>query len=545
MSPGNPPKTSAATCTHHSALRFAILILISCLPAIQARASEDIAVTIINHLESAYLYERLVIRGVTLSDHQVLRAFYERRRFEPIWVSRQGAMRRVDRLRRAIDEAGSHGLDPQRYPLLQITEAFREGALGDAELLLSDTLLQQARHRSQGLVDPSRIDPDWHLAKPQFDGVELLRDIAKGRDVIRTLNRLWPESADYWRLLDARMQLLAEAESPDPDPLPVGRTLRPGDQDPRVPALRRRLSAGNSPSTLYDLKLSEAVARFQRASGLEPDTVVGRYTIAALNRTRGQKIQQIDANLERWRWLPAEFPERYILVNVADFHLRAMRRKRMELSMPVIVGLPERQTPVFTETMQYLVFNPFWEIPRRIAVVDQLPKLRADAKALAERGFEAAPAGGGRMRSVAEIDWRTVTADSFPYRLRQRPGPWNPLGSIKFMLPNEYAIYLHDTPSRALFERTERTYSSGCIRVGNAVALAEWVLAGNRDAWDREQIETAITSQETRTVVLEDPTPVFIVYFTAYSADTGELVLQRDIYDRDAGINKAMNITSP
>ena len=122
--------------------------------------------------------------------------------------------------------------------------------------------------------------------------------------------------------------------------------------------------------------------------------MVGRYTIAALNRTRGQKIQQIDANLERWRWLPAEFPERYILVNVADFHLRAMRRKRMELSMPVIVGLPERQTPVFTETMKYLVFNPFWEIPRRIAVVDQLPKLRADAKALAERGFEAAPAGG-------------------------------------------------------------------------------------------------------------------------------------------------------
>ena len=536
-------RAAASGWTHLRDLTMTLLI--GLLAAAPVRANEEIAVTIINHLESAFLYDRLVIQGVSLPDHNMLSDFYARRRFEPIWVSDQGAKRRADRLRRAIEEAGVHGMDPQRYNLAQITDALAADAPGDAELLLSQAFLSHARDRSQGMVDPAEIDSEWHLTRTLLDGAALLDAVAGGRDVIRALNNLWPESDDYWRLVDAKTQLLADIDQPDPEPVPAGATLRPGDQDPRVPVLRRRLTGISNNSTVYELPLSEAVAGFQRSAGLEPDAVVGKLTVAALNRTRDDKIRQIDANLERWRWLPVEFPDRYILVNVADFRLTAVRRKRTELSMPVIVGMPQRQTPVFTETMKYLVINPFWDVPHRIAVLDQLPKLRADAQAMAERGFEAAPMmGGGPMRSVAEIDWSEVTAASFPYRLRQRPGPWNPLGSLKFMLPNEYAIYLHDTPSRALFERSERTYSSGCIRVANAVALAEWVLAGNRDGWDRTQIETAITSQETRTVVLEEPTPVFIVYFTAYSAETGEVVLQRDIYGRDTMINQALHRNS-
>lgn len=358
--------------------------------------------------------------------------------------------------------------------------------------------------------------------------------------MIRSLNALWPESSGYWRLIEARTGLLAAPDTTPQIRIPGGKTLKPGTSDDRVPLLRRRLGLSDSGDLLYSQQLAAAVSAFQTGAGLEPDGVLGPATLAALNRTREEKILQIEANLERWRWLPREFPDRYIWVNAADYRLTAVRRKRVELSMRVIVGRPYRQTPVFTESMKYLVINPYWDVPRNLAIRDQLPLLRADARAMAAKGFEAARLDDGRMQSVDTINWAQVSENAFPYRLRQKPGPANPLGFIKFMLPNEHAIYLHDTPARALFERTERTFSSGCIRIDDAVALAEWVLAGNPDHWDRARIENAITSGETRTIVLEEPTPVYIVYFTAYTDDSGNLILHRDIYDRDTRITAAL-----
>jgi murein L,D-transpeptidase YcbB/YkuD len=207
--------------------------------------------------------------------------------------------------------------------------------------------------------------------------------------------------------------------------------------------------------------------------------------------------------------------------------------------MEVIVGRSYRQTPVFTETMKYLVFNPFWDVPRRLAVEDELPQLKKDPARLARAGFEAALAPGEQMRPVDRIDWQVVS-ESTPFRLRQRPGAENPLGRIKFMLPNEFAVYLHDTPARGLFDRTERSFSSGCIRVADATALAGWVLEQQHERWPAGRIEEAVDSGQTRTVLLDEPVPVYIVYFTAYVNTQDELVLLRDLYGRDAPVIAAL-----
>ena len=239
--------------------------------------------------------------------------------------------------------------------------------------------------------------------------------------------------------------------------------------------------------------------------------------------------------------MPDRLPADHILVNVPAFQLSAVRDGSTELAMPVIVGEPLRPTPAFRQDLQYLVFNPYWEIPETIAVEDKLPELRKDPSRLAGQGVEAARWGSDEMVPVDQIDWRRVPAEPFPYRLRQLPGPDNPLGRIKFMLPNEQAVYLHDTPNRSLFDRCQRGFSSGCVRLANAQRLAEWVLQSQDEIWDSARIGTQITSGETRNLTLDAPIPVFIVYLTSYVDAEGTLRFYRDLYASDPYIISALN----
>ncbi|MDH3640538.1 MAG: L,D-transpeptidase family protein [Gammaproteobacteria bacterium] len=520
----------------------AIASLLIALPV--GAAEEGIPLALIDHFETARVYGRLEVRGVAIPDHQELAEFYEDRRFQPIWVSSRGEKRRAAGLRRSIAEGAIHGLDVRRYHLVEADVAAAADAWADVELLLSQALLAQARHRTLGVVDPARVDPSWLLRRAPLNGGGLLRAVARGGRPTRALNRLWPESKDYWRLLAAKQRLRAASSMPEPATIAAGPILKPGMEDPRVPALRERVLGVGSADLLYDANLADAVIAYQRRARLEHDGIVGPDTRAMLNRSRAERSRQIDANLERWRWLPRAFPSTYVLVNTADFRLVGVRRGRREVEMPVIVGTPFRQTPVFTETMKYLVFNPAWDVPRTLAVEDLLPKLKNDPARLAADGFEAALAGG-EMQPVDSVDWSDFNADWFPYHLRQRPGPGNPLGRIKFMLPNEYAIYLHDTPAQGLFERTERGFSSGCIRVADAMVLAEWVLKGQltkeKQPWNRAMLDTAVKSTDTRAVVLDAQMPVFIVYFTAHVALSGDVVVKNDVYERDAPVIAALD----
>ncbi len=495
-------------------------------------------------LDPAQHGEALHVGGDRLYASAEIADLYLTREFRPIWVEPGGGISAAgERLLAAIDDAEVHGLAPERYHSAAI-EAFLDSSrpvqLAGLELLLTDAFIAQVVHRSAGVLNPVSIDDSWLIDRSEVDPVARLRRVLDGEDPYQLLERLWPQDPSYGVLLAERRRLLAET-SPERAPIAAGRTMRVDVADERTQALRERLGVDGSGS-MFDADLAAAVRAFQRAAGLEPDGVVGPMTLAALNRSRGERLDSIAANMERLRWLPRMKPEEFIQVNIADFELIYEADGERLITMDVIVGRAYRQTPIFRENMRYLVLNPFWDLPRSIAVRDKLPLFQQDAAAQAALGYEAAPLQTpGQMVSVTEIDWQGVTARSFPYRVRQRPGPHNALGVVKLMMPNPHAVYLHDTPARDLFSRTERTFSSGCIRLAQPLDLTELVLRNQPD-WDRARIDRVVASGQTATVVLRRQVPVYIVYFTAFAGSDGAVRYRRDVYDRDQRIINALAI---
>jgi L,D-transpeptidase YcbB len=259
-----------------------------------------------------------------------------------------------------------------------------------------------------------------------------------------------------------------------------------------------------------------------------------------LNATKFSWIDRIDANLERWRWLPNTLPETMLRVNIAAFVLRGIQQGEETLLMNVIVGRPYRNTPVFSETLKYMVLNPFWNVPFKLATEDKLTILQKNPQQLMSLGYEAKMNGGDQFLPVDAIDWSGVTRRNFNYLLRQRPGPANALGRIKFMLPNPFSVYLHDTPDRQLFNKQERGFSSGCVRLAQPVVLAQWLLNNDGRPQEAATIESLIQAGDTMAINLNKPVPVFIVYFTAFTNTDGDVVFRRDLYQRDAPVIAAL-----
>jgi murein L,D-transpeptidase YcbB/YkuD len=292
---------------------------------------------------------------------------------------------------------------------------------------------------------------------------------------------------------------------------------------------------------VFDEALRDGVVRFQTRHGLTVDGRVGPLTLRALNVSAAERARLIELNLERWRWLPVDLGERYVLVNLPAFSLELVDREVPLLTMRVIVGKPYRRTPVFSDLMRYLVLNPYWEVPPSIAVQDKLPLVQKDPLYLAANGFEVLTGWGADERVVAPatVDWTALGRSSFPYRLRQAPGPVNALGRIKFMFPNPFNVYLHDTPSRELFTVDDRSLSSGCIRLERPVDLAEVVLEGT-PGWDRQALETSLASPRTVTVSLARPIPVHLQHWTAWVEPDGTVAFRDDLYGRDERLDLAL-----
>ena len=516
--------------------------MLLCAPSVQAAGRLDEQLQqLLAPLSGA---DRLRLAGCDLRETAQLRRFYEERGFAPVWTADRGQRQRVKQLLRALEDAALHGLEPDRYHADAISKALNDRTWSRAELLASNAFLHHARHRINGSLNPAEVDPSWHIRHRTIDPVPYLEAVASGQPPDDVLDQLWPDAQLYRELVQAKRRFAAETVDYPQIIIGPGPVLTRGMRDPRVPRLRQRLSVPGS-SDRYDDPLVDAVMAFQGRAGVAADGLVGEQTLTQLNRTPGERLRQIDANLERWRWLPAELPPRFILVNPAAFRLTAVNEGQTVLELPVIVGKPDRPTPTLRENLQYLVFNPYWDVPESIAVRDKLPELREDPSRLAAQGLEAAPVGSSEparaMVPVDQIRWHDVPEEPFPYRLRQRPGPTNPLGRLKFMLPNADEIYLHDTPDVGLFEKCQRSFSSGCVRVADVLRLAEWVLQFQHEPWDRASIENQLTSSETRTVTLDMPVPVFIVYFTSYVDERGTLRFQPDLYDRDAVIINALH----
>jgi L,D-transpeptidase YcbB len=330
-----------------------------------------------------------------------------------------------------------------------------------------------------------------------------------------------PVHQGYERLEQALERYRRIAGLAEPDPVPPGPALKPSAEGDRVEALRTRLAAAAEaegadplPDTdrpeLFDAWLEEAVRAFQERHGLPADGIAGASTLAELNRTAEDQIRKIELNLERWRrWrlTPADLGERHILVNIAAFRLDAIEDGRSVLDMRVIVGRTDTPTPVVSSAIESVVLNPSWYVPKSIASKEILPKGRSY---LRRNGFEVLPDG----------------------KLRQRPGANNSLGQVKLRFPNRFGVYLHDTPSRSLFDRTVRALSHGCVRLERPADLAAWVLRDDPQ-WTPEAIQDALDSSRERSVALSEPIPVHIAYWTAWVDDLGTLWFGQDIYEQD------------
>jgi murein L,D-transpeptidase YcbB/YkuD len=456
----------------------------------------------------------------------VLPEFYERRTFRPAWTNPQAA----DDLLRAIRGSEEDGLDPKDYHLAAI-ERLRgtTGAAADSEadldLLLTDAAIRLAYHLRFGKVDPEALDPNWNLARDLagVDPASTLQDaLDKGR-VYETLEALKPRYRLYTTLkqsLADHRRIAAEGGWPFIQP---GPKLQTGVVDPRVPLLRRRLAVtGDLPgaaaaeaSPQYDAALAAAVKAFQERHGLPPDGAVGPATLESMNVPVARRIEQIRATLERCRWVMHDVPERFVLVNVAGFTVTFIDKGGPTWESRVVVGTTSTKTPIFWADMTYVVLNPTWTVPPGIMKKEVIPAMRRDPRYLERKGYEM-------------VNGQVV----------QPAGPNNALGRIKLMFPNPHSVYLHDTPRKAYFNETSRTFSHGCVRVDKPFELAALVL--DDPAWTTQALLEAAETQKTRTLPLKKPVPVLILYWTASVGRDGRTYFLPDVYGRDVAIIRAL-----
>ena len=520
-----------------------LLLLILLVTALRTEAAPD-SVVLREHIEDFVTRAevQLTCRGL---DWESLQRFYRQRAYLPAW--RDGGQLRpaAHALIGLVRRSPEHGLSVSDYHLHELME-IRAGQSAAAsalvDVLLTDAFLAYARHLHSGRNRPQLTEPAWHIEPDRMDAVALLSRVLGNGGLESTLATLAPAHPQYRKLQALLARYRALAASGGWPLLESGSLLRVGDRDLRVATLRQRLWLEGfavhwetADEYRFDPGLKAVLERFQQLRGIEPDGILGPQTLAALNVPVTQRIQQILLNLERWRWLPRSLGERYIMVNIAGFQLQLVSGGRPHLDMRVIIGKPYRSTPAFVGRLDYLVLNPHWNVPERIMREDLLPQQKANPEFLTEQGYRILAGWGEDAREIdpATIDWQQIRPEAFPYRLRQMPGPQNSLGRIKFMLPNRFDVYLHDTPARHLFERTVRTFSSGCIRVESPVALAEQVLVGVEGDWSAARVRERIATGETLNVNLAQPIPVYVLYWTAWVDADGRAHFATDIYGRD------------
>lgn len=498
----------------------------------------------------------------------VLPSFYERRLYRAAWSDERGPTRLADELIGALRRADLEGLRSEDYHLAGIeavlaavrADAKRGSALApppdrwaELDLLLTDAFLVYGAHLLAGRVNPETLRPEWVSNRRTADIAVVLEAALASGNIAGALAALDPPAVGYRRLREALARYRAVAAAGGWPAIPDG-SLRADDRGRAVTALRQRLrledglggDGEDQDADFFDAGLAQALEKFQRRHGLTADGAVSSATRAELNVPVERRVEQLELNLERWRWLPKDLGRRHIIVNIAAFELEVMDGDSVVMSMRVVVGRPFDRTPVLSDTMRYLVLNPYWHVPTNIARTELLPKVKRDPSYLARYKLRVFPSSRLDAQEVdpSTVDWSTITAAHFPYLLRQDPGPRNALGRIKFMFLNKYHVYLHDTPARPLFEETQRDFSHGCIRIQHPIELAEYLLRNN-PRWDRDALLAALENAEDRSVPLPEPMPIHLLYWTAWADVDGTIQFRRDIHDRDAPLLTALRAPPP
>jgi L,D-transpeptidase YcbB len=519
--------------------------VIATLALLTPAAGQQVDELIRARVEQLHATGELDIDGAPIAARNLIAEIYAARAFAPTWHS----VAQIDGLLETIEDSYLEGLDPADYHVdgVRAARAAFENAdeLSAAEragldILLTDSVIRLGYHLRFGKVDPVALDSDWNFRRELIDQdpAETIQAAIEAPSMREFAGQVIPRGAAYRRLKQALADYRAIEAAGGWPTLAQGPTLKPGSVDDRVPLLAARLVASGDLTsdraagigTTYSGAIVDGVAQFQARHGLARDGAVGPATLAALNVPVSQRIDQIRGNLERTRWVLEDPLGDGVVVNIAAFRLDLMRHGDIVWTTRVQVGQPYRRTPVFKAEMRYLVFNPTWTVPPTILARDILPQQRHNAGYLASRNIQVID-DGGTIVDTSSVDWNGRR--SFPYRFVQQPGPTNALGRVKFMFPNDHFVYLHDTPSRDLFTRESRAFSSGCIRVEEPFTLA-LALLGSR--WNQARIDTLIASGRTETVFLDTPIDVMLLYLTTEVDDTGRVLFLPDVYSRDAAV---------
>lgn len=500
------------------------------------------------------------------NDKASIAEFYRSMDESLAWIQRGQVTPQALAISRVLENAGEKGLDPADYDgpqwagriaRLERSRRPSESDLVEFDVALTVSAIRYISDLHVGRVDPRLFHPGFDIEHNKYDLAQFLRErIIRAADIQPALDEIEPPFPAYHRTVAALQEYRKLAREYGSQRLPVPtRTVDVGDRYSAVSQLAHLLRLlGDLPAnveidpaaTVYQGALAGAVKRFQRRHGLEPDGRIGPQTFRELNRPLTFRVEQLRLSLERWRWLPHQFSQPPIVVNLPEFRLHAIDAEhRQVFAMNVVVGKAYgHQTPVFASTIQSVIFRPYWDVPLSIQTKELVPNIRKDPRYLHKHGYEVVDGrrrvvseGGASARILAGLRAGTLFA-------RQKPGPRNSLGLIKFDMPNPYDVYMHGTPATQLFSRSRRDFSHGCIRVEDPVTLAEWVLRNN-PGWTAARIREAMNGSETFRENLEKPIPVLIVYGTAVVSENGEAHFSRDIYGLDAALEKALAAKRP
>jgi murein L,D-transpeptidase YcbB/YkuD len=478
---------------------------------------------------------------------------YRKNQFNPLWDNQDN----ISQLMGAIAAVADEGLIPDDYHLQALTRYANElkenaspAKLVEYDLLLSDALVLLGQHKRYGKVDPRKVEEKKNLeaTTPRPSPIDTYLTAIKTGTVRATLDKLSPHHPSYVNLKDALSQYKQFAGKSGWQQVPLGQSIKPGMSDQRVPAIRHRLAitgeyrprGGSSASNLYDDHLVAAVKAFQARHHLEPDGAAGKTTINAMNVTVAERINQIRVNLERTRWVIHDMPSSSLVVDIAGFMLQYYHENKMVWSGKVMVGKPFHQTPIFRSAITYIVLNPTWTPTPDIVKNETVPSIVKDPEFLTKQRLRIFDSSGTEI-DPNSIPWKQYQGKFLPYTLRQDSGKDNSLGLIKFLFPNPYHVYLHDTPSKSLFGRTQRAFSHGCIRVQNPLELGRLILANDvGNLTTVERMDRLLALGKTSTVILKQSLPIYLMYLTTNVLD-GKVMFKPDLYSRDEGVLAALN----
>lgn len=490
--------------------------------------------------------------GLEAEDRELYEIYHENG-LQALWVTHKGPHKHAKALLEAIAAAENEGLNPDDYHFTSLQHYWKSKEADDLaslDLLISLALVAWVNDSSAGRVHPRLKHPELFVSAGdrRADAVAIVSNFRESKDPQSYLAGLNPQHRYYRGLKAALARYRTLAGEGGWQPVDTeGGTLHPGDQDSRVPQIRQRLKVTGEfdgrdlDSDVYDDELKTAVEKFQLLHGLAPDGIAGAKTFSEMNVSADYRVRQIEMNMERWRWMDHDLENPYVMVDIASFDVQGVIDDATAVEMRAIIGKLHHETPIFSDHIKYIEFNPYWNLTPSISRHETLPKVRKDPNYLENKHIRVFDGWGRDAKELDphKVNWNKVTNPA-KYKFRQDPGPWNALGTMKFIFPNDYSVYLHDTPNHDLFEKAERSFSHGCIRLSEPAQLAEWVLKVTDSDWNMTKIQEVLESQQRTVKNLNRPLAVHLTYETAWIDADSRIRFAPDIYSRDGRLEKAL-----